>query len=268
MDARSGERIVIKSPEEIVRLRAACRVVAEVLAEVRAAVAPGVTTLELDRVAEEGARRRGAEPAFKGYHGYPASLCASVNEEVVHGIPSSSRVLRAGDVVGLDFGVVLDGLYGDAAITVPVGAVSDEARRLLEVTCSALAAGVAEARPDARVGDLGAAVQRCVEPAGFSVVRDFVGHGIGRRLHEPPQIPNFGTPGTGARLRAGMALAIEPMVNAGRCEVDTRADGWTAVTADGRLSAHFEHTVLITENGPEVLTLQPVDSEGSRTFGG
>jgi len=268
MDARSGERIVIKSPEEIVRLRAACRVVAEVLAEVRAAVAPGVTTLELDRIAEAGARRRGAEPAFKGYHGYPASLCASVNEEVVHGIPSASRVLRAGDVVGLDFGVVLDGLYGDAAITVPVGAVSDEARRLLEVTCSALAAGVAEARPDARVGDLGAAVQRCVEPAGFSVVRDFVGHGIGRRLHEPPQIPNFGTPGTGARLRAGMALAIEPMVNAGRCEVDTRADGWTAFTADGRLSAHFEHTVLITENGPEVLTLQTVDSEGSRTFGG
>jgi methionyl aminopeptidase len=256
MDARSGERIVVKSPDEIVRLRAAGRVVAEVLAELRAAVAPGITTLELDRLADAAARRRGAEPAFKGYHGYPASLCASVNDEVVHGIPSATRVLAEGDVIGLDFGVVLDGLYGDAAITVPVGTVSDEARRLLATTREALAAAVAAARPERRVGDLGAAVQRCVEARGFSVVRDFVGHGIGRRLHEPPQIPNFGTPGTGPRLRAGMVLAIEPMVNAGGCEVDTRDDGWTAVTADGRLSAHFEHTVLITENGPEILTLE------------
>jgi methionyl aminopeptidase len=260
MDARSGERIVVKSPEEIVRLRAACRVVAEVLAELRAAVAPGVTTLELDGIAEAGARRRGADPAFKGYHGYPASLCASVNEEVVHGIPSATRVLREGDVIGLDFGVVLDGFYGDAAVTVPVGQVSDQALRLLQTTSEALAAAVNEARADRRVGDLGAAVQRWVEQRGFSVVRDFVGHGIGRRLHEPPQIPNFGTPGTGPRLRAGMALAIEPMVNLGRCEVDTRDDGWTAYTVDGGLSAHFEHTVLITENGPEILTLSPVTS--------
>jgi methionyl aminopeptidase len=206
----------------------------------------------------------GAEPAFKGYHGYPASLCASVNDEVVHGIPSASRVLRQGDIIGLDFGVVLDGFYGDAAVTVPVGAVSDQARRLLEVTCQALAAGVDEARPERRVGDLGAAVQRCVERHGLTVVRDFVGHGIGRRLHEPPQIPNFGTPGTGPRLRAGMALAIEPMVNTGRCEVDTRDDGWTAFTVDGGLSAHFEHTVLVTENGPEILTLPPDDSSEAR----
>ncbi len=263
MYSHSDERIVVKSPDEIVRLRAACRVVAEVLAELRAAVAPGVTTLELDRLAEAGARRRGAEPAFKGYHGYPASLCASVNEEVVHGIPSSRRVLREGDLVGLDFGVVLDGFYGDAAVTVPVGAVSEEALRLLQTTRDALAAAIDEARPERRVGDLGAAVQRRVEAEGFSVVRDFVGHGIGRRLHEPPQIPNFGTPGTGPRLRAGMALAIEPMVNAGRCEVDTREDGWTAFTVDGRLSAHFEHTVLVTENGPEILTLPPSTGPGA-----
>jgi methionyl aminopeptidase len=257
MDARSSERIVLKSPEEVVRLRAACRVVAEVLAELDAAVRPGITTLDLDRLAEAGARRRGAEPAFKGYHGYPASLCASVNEEVVHGIPSAARVLRHGDIIGLDFGVVLDGFYGDAAITVAVGEVSDEARGLLQITRAALVAAVGQARADQRVGDLGAAVQRCVEPLGYSVVRDFVGHGIGRRLHEPPQIPNFGTPGTGPRLRVGMALAIEPMINLGRCEVDTRDDGWTAFTVDGRLSAHFEHTVVITENGPEILTLAP-----------
>jgi methionyl aminopeptidase len=263
MDSHSGDRILVKSPEETVRLRAACRVVAEVLAELAALVAPGVTTLQLDQAAEAGARRRGAEPAFKGYHGFPASLCASVNEEVVHGIPSATRVLRQGDIIGLDFGVVLDGFYGDAAVTVPVGAVSEEARRLLEVTRAALAAAIGEAWPDRRVGDLGAAVQRSVEPLGFAVVRDFVGHGIGRRLHEPPQIPNFGTPGTGPRLRAGMALAIEPMVNLGGFEVDTRDDGWTAFTVDGRLSAHFEHTVLVTENGPEILTLPPSASSGA-----
>ncbi len=263
MDSRSGDRISLKTPDEVARLRAACRVVAEVLAELQAAVSPGITTLELDRLAEAGARRRRAEPAFLGYHGYPASLCASVNEEVVHGIPSASRVLREGDIIGLDFGVVLDGFYGDAAITLPVGAVSDEARRLLEVTRGALEAAVSEACPDRRVGDLGAAVQRHVESSGFAVVRDFVGHGIGRRLHEPPQIPNFGTPGTGPRLRAGMALAIEPMVNLGRCEVDTREDGWTAYTVDGRLSAHFEHTVLVTENGPEILTLHPSARDGA-----
>jgi methionyl aminopeptidase len=254
---------MMRSPDEVVRLRAACRVVAEVLGELRGLVAPGITTLELDQAAEAGARRRGAEPAFKGYHGYPASLGASVNEEVVHGIPSARRALRQGDVVGLDFGVVLDGFYGDAAVTLPVGSVSDEAWRLLEATQAALAAAIGQAWPDRRVGDLGAAVQRCVEPRGFTVVRDFVGHGIGRRLHEPPQIPNFGTAGTGPRLRAGMTLAIEPMVNAGGFEVDTRDDGWTAYTVDGRLSAHFEHTVLVTEKGPEILTLQPATSSES-----
>jgi methionyl aminopeptidase len=263
MDSHAGDRIVLKSADELARLRAAGRVVAEVLAELRALVRPGITTLELDRAAEAGARRRGAEPAFKGYHGYPASLCASVNEEVVHGIPSAARVLRDGDVIGLDFGVVLDRFYGDAAITVPVGEVDDEARRLLQVTQEALAVAIAEAWPDRRVGDLGAAMQRCVEARGFAVVRDFVGHGIGRRLHEPPQIPNFGTAGTGPRLRAGMALAIEPMVNAGGYEVDIRDDGWTAFTVDGRRSAHFEHTVLVTEKGPEIITLEPSPSSGA-----
>ncbi len=268
MDARSSERIAVRSPEEIVRLRAAGRVVAEVLAELRAAVVPGVTPLELAALAEAGARRRGAEPAFNGYHGYPASLCASVNEEGVHGIPSAARTLREGDVIGLDFGVVLDGFYGDSAITVPVGEVSEEARRLIEVTEGALAQAVAAARPDHKVGDIGAAVQAFVEARGFSVVRDFVGHGIGRRLHEPPQIPNFGTPGTGARLRPGMVLALEPMVNAGGFRVETLEDGWTAVTQDGRLSAHFEHTVAVTEHGPEILSLPPGQGMTQRVGGG
>lgn len=256
MDAHSRERIAIRSRDEIARMRDAGRVVRAVLNELAAAAVPGVTTLELDRLAEARARALGAEPAFLGYHGYPASVCISLNDEVVHGIPSAARVLREGDIVGLDFGVVLDGWYGDSAITVPVGRVSDAAGRLLDVTAAALAAAVAAARPDRRVGDIGAAVQAWVEPRGYSVVRDFVGHGIGRRLHEAPQIPNFGSAGTGARLRPGMVLALEPMVNAGRFEVETLDDGWTAVTQDGSLSAHFEHTVAITENGPEILTLE------------
>lgn len=255
MDALSRERISIRSREEIDRIRRASLVVHDVLRELAAAAVPGTTTLELDELAAAGARARGADPAFLGYHGYPASLCVSVNHEVVHGIPSPRRVLREGDLVGLDFGVVLDGYYGDSAITVPVGEVSPAARRLLEVARGALACAVAEARPDRRVGDLGAAVQAHVEASGFSVVRDFVGHGIGRRLHEPPQIPNFGTRGTGARLRPGMVLAIEPMVTAGGFEVETLDDGWTAVTQDGSLSAHFEHTVAVTEDGPEILSL-------------
>jgi methionyl aminopeptidase len=254
MDAPSRERIAVKSGEEIARLRAAGRVVAEVLAELAAAVRPGVTTLELDALAERATRARGADPAFKGYHGYPAWLCASVNEEVVHGIPSARR-LAEGDIVGLDFGAVLEGWYADAAVTLPVGAVGEEAARLLEAGRAALASGIAAARPDARVGDIGAAIQASVERSGFSVVRDFVGHGIGRRLHEPPQIPNFGRSGSGARLRAGMVLAIEPMVNAGGFAVEVLDDGWTAVTADRKRSAHFEHTVLVAENGPEILTL-------------
>ena len=255
MDAQSRERIAIRSRDEIARIREACLVVHDILRELAAAAVPGTTTAELDRLAEARCRARGAEPAFLGYHGYPASVCTSVNDEVVHGIPSPDRVLVEGDIVGLDFGVVLNGWYGDSAVTVPVGRIAPAAARLLEVTSGALAAAVGAARPDGRVGDLGAAVQAWVEPRGFSVVRDFVGHGIGRRLHEAPQVPNFGVPGTGARLRPGMVLALEPMVNAGRFEVETLEDGWTAVTQDGSLSAHFEHTVAVTEAGPEVLTL-------------
>ncbi|HEY7724097.1 MAG TPA: type I methionyl aminopeptidase [Anaeromyxobacteraceae bacterium] len=247
------ERIHRRGPDEVARIDAACRAVHEVLDELRAAVAPGLTTLEIDRMAEAGLRRRGAAPAFLGYRGFPASICVSVNEEVVHGIPSARRTLRAGDVVGLDLGAVLDGWYGDAAVTVPVGPAAPEALRLLEVTRAALGRGAAEARPGARVGDIGAAVQRCVEAAGFAVVRDFVGHGIGRALHEPPQVPNYGPAGRGPRLETGMVLAIEPMVNAGGPGVRFLEDGWTAATADGSLSAHFEHTVAVTAGGPRVL---------------
>ncbi len=255
MDANSRERIALKSRDELSRIREACRVVHAVLVELTAAAIPGVSTAELDRLAEARARQAGAEPAFLGYHGFPASVCISVNEEVVHGIPSPRRILQAGDIVGLDFGVVLKGYYGDAAVTVPVGTASPAALRLIEVTRGALACAVAAARPEGRVGDVGAAVQAHVEPQGFTVVRDFVGHGIGRRLHEAPQVPNFGSVGTGPRLRPGMVLALEPMVNAGGFQVETLADGWTAVTQDGGLSAHFEHTVAITEDGPEILTL-------------
>ncbi len=248
------ERIELKSRDEIERIREAGLVVHEVLEELARSVAPGVTTAELDRLAEARTRERGAVPAFKGYHGYPASLCISVNDEVVHGIPSPGRVLRRGDIVGLDFGVVLHGFYGDAARSVPVGEASPEALRLLATTREALGRAIAAASAGARLGDLGAAVQGLVESRGYSVVRDFVGHGIGRRLHEPPQVPNFGVSGTGVRLRPGMVLALEPMVNAGGPEVVTLEDGWTAVTADGSLSAHFEHTVAVTDDGPEILT--------------
>ncbi len=236
-------------------MRAACDVVREVLDEIVRASVPGVRTAELDRIARAETRARGAVPAFLGYQGFPAALCVSVNDEVVHGIPSSSRILAEGDVVGLDFGAVLDGWYGDAARTVPVGAIAPEACRLLEVGREALVRAVAAARPGATTGDIGAAVQRYVEGQGFSVVREFVGHGIGRRLHEAPHLPNFGSPGAGAKVVPGMVLAIEPMVNAGGAEVEHLDDGWTAVTSDGSLSAHFEHTVAVTENGPEILTL-------------
>ena len=255
MDALARERITIKSRDEVEQIRAAGLVVHEVLCALAAAARPGVTTLELDRLAESLTRRRGAEPAFLGYHGFPASLCISVNEEVVHGIPSPDRRLAEGDLVSLDYGVVLEGWYADSAVTVPVGAVDEASARLIEVTRQALARAIAEARPGQRVGDLGAAAQAWTESQGYQVVRDFVGHGVGRRLHEPPQIPNFGTPGTGPRLKAGMVLAIEPMVNAGVASVDLLEDGWTAVTQDGRRSAHFEHTVAITDNGPDILTL-------------
>ena len=248
--------IPLRSAGEIARIDEACRVVHAVLEELGRLVAPGVTTGELDRVAEARLEALGARPAFKGYHGFPACVCISVNEEVVHGIPSAGRILRDGDIVSLDFGAVVDGWYGDAAVTVPVGNAAPEALRLIEVTREAVRRGAAAASPGRRIGDVGAAVQGWAEERGFSVVRDFVGHGIGRELHEPPQIPNYGAPGTGIRIRPGMVLAIEPMLNAGRPEVDLLLDGWTAVTADGSLSAHFEHTVAVTEQGPVLLGVE------------
>jgi methionyl aminopeptidase len=251
------DKIELRSADEIARIRDASLIVHDVLAEVAAAAVPGVTTGELDRLAARATAARGAAPAFLGYHGYPAVICISVNEEVVHGIPSDGRVLREGDVVGLDFGVSYHGFFGDSARTVPVGRVSPEATRLLAVGEEALRRGIAAAQPDARLGDVGFAVQHYVEGEGCSVVRDFVGHGIGRRMHEPPAVPNYGAPRTGLRLRPGMVLAIEPMVNAGGWEVRTLEDGWTAVTVDGSLSAHFEHTVAVTEDGPVILSQPP-----------
>ena len=245
--------IARRSPAEIERMRAANGLVAQVLSELRRLVAPGVSTLELDGVAERKIRAVGAVPAFKGYQGYPATLCASVNEAVVHGIPSPAPLV-AGDIVSLDMGVVLDGYYGDSAITVPVGGVPERVSELLRVTREALERGIAQVRVGRHVSDIGHHVQRHVEAHGFSVVREFVGHGIGVALHEEPQIPNYGEPGQGPRLETGMVLAIEPMVTLGRPAVKVLGDGWTAVTRDGSLAAHFEHTVAITEGGPEVLT--------------
>jgi methionyl aminopeptidase len=249
--------IVCKSPAEIEKMRAANQLVARILEELAAMVAPGVTTAALDAAAETKVRAGGAEPAFKGYRGYPSTLCASVNEQVVHGIPNA-RALQSGDIVSLDMGVKLNGYYGDSAITVPVGAVSDEVSRLLKVTQEALEKGISQVRVGARISDIGHAIQAHVESQGFAVVREFVGHGIGAALHEEPQIANYGEPGRGPRLAEGMTLAIEPMVNMGRAAVKVLADGWTAVTKDGSLSAHFEHTVAVTKNGPDVLTLRPV----------
>ena len=250
--------IVLKGPDEIEIMRRANVIVAEVLAELREAVKPGVTTGELDRIAEERTRKKGAVPAFKGYvvagRTYPASLCASINDEVVHGIPSQTRVLREGDIIGLDFGVIYGGFYGDSAVTVPVGSVSAAAEELMRTTREALAAGIEAACPGRRLGDVSSAIQSHAEGRRFSVVRDFVGHGIGKRLHEDPQVPNFGQPDRGIRLREGMVLAIEPMVNAGGPEVELKEDGWTAITSDGSLSAHFEHSVAIVESGPYVLS--------------
>jgi methionyl aminopeptidase len=245
--------IIYKSREEIETMDRANRIVAQILASLAARVEPGVTTMDLDREAGRLCREAGAKPAFKGYRGYPCVLCTSVNEEVVHGIPSPKKVLQEGDIIGLDFGVVLDGYYGDAAVTVPVGKVSAEAGTLMRVTREALLCGIAEARAGRRLSDVGAAIQRHVEAQGFSVVREFVGHGIGTALHEDPQVPNYGAPGNGPLLKEGMALAIEPMVNIGRPDVRIHSDGWTASTIDGSLSAHFERSIAITENGPLIL---------------
>jgi methionyl aminopeptidase len=255
---RRGARVIVcKSPAEIEKMRAANQLVAKVLEELAALVAPGVTTADLDAAAEAKVRAAGAEPAFKGYRGYPATLCASVNEQVVHGIPNR-RLLASGDIVSLDMGVRLNGFYGDSAVTVPVGVVSDEVKRLLRATQEALQAGIAQVKIGGRISDIGHAIQAFVEAQGFSVVREFVGHGIGAALHEEPQIANYGEPGRGPRLAEGMTLAIEPMVNMGKPAVRVLGDGWTAVTKDGSLSAHFEHTVAVTKNGPDVLTLRPV----------
>ena len=236
-------------------MRRSGRIVRDVLDHVRSLVTPGATTMELERAAEKKMKELGAKPAFKGYFDYPCVLCTSVNEEIVHGIPSEKRVLNAGDIVSVDCGVVLDGYYGDAAITVPVGEdIKPELKKLLKVTEESLYRAIEAARIGNAVGDVGAAVQEHVEANGFSVVREFVGHGIGTRLHEEPQVPNFGTRGHGARLREGMVLAIEPMVNYGKPETRVLSDKWTAVTADGSYSAHFEHCVAVTRDGPVILT--------------
>ena len=253
-----GGHIPLKSRHELELMRVAARHVAEILLEVRELARPGTTTAELESAAVSSIERRGVISSFKGYgpHGlppYPAVMCMSVNEEIVHGIPGS-RELRDGDILGLDFGVIHEGFHGDSAVTIPIGTIPEETERLLAATRQALYQGIAQMQPGNRLSDIGHAVQKEAEGLGYTVVKDFVGHGIGRSLHEPPQIPNFGSPGRGPRLRAGMVFAIEPMVNVGSAEVRMLDDEWTAVTDDGALSAHFEHTILITEEGPEILT--------------
>jgi len=250
--------VVCRTREEIEKIRRAGRIVAEVLRDLRQMAQPGVPTRELDRYAEAKIRARGGIPTFKGYRGFPASICTSINEEVVHGIPSD-RKLQAGDIVGIDCGVTLDGYVADAAITVPVGEISEELQRLLRVTEEALYRAIEQARVGNRLYDISYAVQSYAEAHGYSVVRDFCGHGVGRQMHEDPQVPNFGTPGRGLRLRAGLVLAIEPMLNMGTHEVEIAEDGWTVRTVDRKPSAHFEHTIAITERGPVILTA--LDSE-------
>jgi len=251
--------IILKALWEIDLMREASRIVAEALAELRKLAEPGITTLQLDAFAGAYLVKRGAKPAFKGYREYPYTLCVSVNEEVVHGLPGK-RKLQEGDIVGLDLGAIVDGYYGDGAITIPVGEITEEARRLMAVTEQCLKQAISKARLGNHLSDISHAVQSHAESQGYSVVRSFVGHGIGRSLHEEPQVPNFGPTGRGPILKPGMVLAIEPMVNVGSPQVRILDDGWTAVSADGSLSAHFEHTVAITENGPEVLTT--MDSNG------
>ena len=246
--------IMIKTPQEIAKMRRSGEALQKVLFAVREVVAPGVSTMDLEKAAASKIAELHATPAFKGYHGYPACLCTSVNDQVIHGIPSAKKILSEGDVVSVDCGVVLDGFYSDSAVTIPVGKVSQGVRKLLDVTQQSLDAAIQEAQVGATLGDIGATVQEAVEANGFSVVRDFVGHGIGRSMHEDPQIPNYGTRGRGTKLRAGMVLAIEPMVNIGSGDVQVLPDGWTAVTVDGKWSAHFEHTVAVTESGPVILT--------------
>ena len=253
--------VICKSPVEIEKMHRAGLVVWGALEKMRAMVRPGISTKELDEFAESYTVENKAHPAFKGYRGYPGSVCTSINQEVVHGIPSASRRVREGDILSMDFGVELDGYFADAALTVPVGKIAPERAKLLRVTRESLEHAIEKVRPGNRLGDVSAAVQEWVEKNGYSVVREFVGHGIGTRMHEDPQLPNYGTPGQGARLQEGMVLAIEPMVNTGGAAVKVLDDDWTAVTADGSDSAHFEHTVAVTKNGPWILT-RPKEASG------
>ena len=247
--------VVLKTSRELGIMKEACRISAGALQTVGKAVEPGVTTAELDRLAEKYIRSQGAVPNFKNYNGYPATACISINNEVIHGIPSAKRVIKAGDIVSVDLGAMFNGYHGDNAATFACGDVSDEAKRLMQTTKDALYEGIAAATAGSRIGDISYAIQRTVEAAGFSVVRQYVGHGIGTELHEAPEVPNFGTAGRGIRLLPGMTLAIEPMVNVGGFDVKVLPDGWTVLTKDGSLSAHFEHTVVITPDGPKIMTL-------------
>jgi methionyl aminopeptidase len=247
------EMVVLKSPSEIEKIRQSNAIVAEILEILQREIKPGTDTLTLDRMSEQLAHEKDARPAFKGYRGFPFSLCASVNQQVVHGFPSK-QPLKEGDILSIDFGILYQGYYGDAAVTVPVGRISEVAQRLITTTKEALFLGIEQAVPGQRLSDISHAVQHHAERAGFSVVRKFVGHGIGKALHEDPQVPNYGKPGMGIRLKPGMVLAIEPMINEGSYDIETLEDGWTTVTKDGRLSAHFEHTIAITEQGPIILS--------------
>jgi methionyl aminopeptidase len=253
--------VICKSTAELEKMHRAGLLVWDVLEKMRAMVKPGISTKELDEFAEDYTRQHKAKPAFKGYRGYPGSVCTSINEEVVHGIPSPSRKVKEGDILSMDFGVVMEGYYGDAALTVPVGKIVPEREKLLRVTRESLEHAIEKVRPGNRLGDISAAVQQWVEKNGYSVVREFVGHGIGTKMHEDPQLPNYGPPGQGPRLQEGMVLAIEPMVNTGSPAVKVLDDEWTAVTADGSDSAHFEHTVAVTANGPWILT-RPREATG------
>lgn len=246
--------IILKSLQEIEKIRKASLVVSDVLDHIRSMVRPGVSTQYLDEIAEQFILAAGAKQAFKGYHGYPKTLCTSINNEVIHGIPSKDVILKQGDIISIDVGAISEGFYGDAAITLPVGAITPAAERLIRATEESLARGIAQAQPGNHLYDISHAVQSYVESHGYSVVREFVGHGIGRNMHEDPQLPNFGDPGKGPKLRSGMVLAIEPMVNAGVSDTVIKDDNWTAVTVDGSLSAHFEHTIAIMPDGPWILT--------------
>lgn len=253
-----NKAVEVKTPEELALMRRAGGVVADILVLLKGLVKPGMTTGEIDAFCREELKKRGAKPAFLNYHGFPGVICVSINSEIVHGIPSDARKLVNGDIVGLDFGAIIEGWYGDSAITVPIGTISPEAQRLVTVTRECLEKALAAVKDGNRIGDIGFAVQSHAQANGYTLVREFVGHGIGRALHEEPPVPNYGKPGTGGRLKSGMTIAIEPMVNMGGPEVTTLGDGWTAVTKDGKLSAHFEHTVAVTDTGYDILTLPTI----------